>query len=210
MAHPELILEVTAYTLDQLPRIPVPQVALAGRSNVGKSSLINTLAGRKALAKISSTPGKTKSVNFFRCGEAGLYLVDLPGYGYAKQSKAERAKWAKLIERYLSQTPELQAVALLLDSRLPPQQLDIDLAGYVRELGLTLIPVLTKADKGKQREREQVRSQWSGLLGGEKALFFSSKTGKGKDALWARLLAFGSTPVPTLPPEPDNDAPQAS
>ena len=104
-----LTLESTAYTLDQLTAHPEAQIALAGRSNVGKSSLVNALAGRKKLAKVSSTPGKTRSVNFYLVEPLRFYLVDLPGYGYARASHSEREKWAKLLERYLTECASLKA-----------------------------------------------------------------------------------------------------
>ena len=110
-----LTLENTAYTLDQLSRRDIPQMALAGRSNVGKSSLVNALAGRKQLAKTSATPGKTRSVNYYRAIPEGFWLVDLPGYGYARCSKEEREKWRLLIERYLSRSTALLGLVLLLD-----------------------------------------------------------------------------------------------
>ena len=97
--RPTLTLETTAYTIEQLARMPQAQIALAGRSNVGKSSLVNALAGRKALAKVSSTPGKTRSVNYYHVDPDGFYIVDLPGYGYARCSQQERQKWGELLEK---------------------------------------------------------------------------------------------------------------
>lgn len=159
-----LSLETTAYTLDQLVCRPEPQIALAGRSNVGKSSLINALAGRKKLAKVSSTPGKTRSVNFYKVEPYAFYLVDLPGYGYARASHAERQKWAHLLEQYLADCTSLKALALLLDCRLPPQKIDLELASFARQCGLPLLPVLTKADKCKQQERALRQKAWQDLL----------------------------------------------
>ncbi|MEW5773937.1 MAG: ribosome biogenesis GTP-binding protein YihA/YsxC [Thermodesulfobacteriota bacterium] len=185
-----LELACTAYTKDQLAVPPLPQVALAGRSNVGKSSLINRLAGRKALAKVSATPGKTRSVNYFTVTPGDFYLVDLPGYGYAKAAKTERAAWAGLIEKYLAGNRLLKAVAVLLDSRLPPQRLDVDMVGYLARAGIPIVAVLTKADKCKQAEVAQRQRQWAALLpGGAEPLAVSSKTGKGVEALWAALSA---------------------
>lgn len=178
----------TIYEIKQLEDIDAPQIALAGRSNVGKSSLVNRLAGRKALAKISSKPGKTRSLNYYRVDPDGYYLVDLPGYGYAKCSKQERIKWAKLIEAYMKDNTHLKAVAVLLDARLTPQKLDLELTSYVRGLGLPVIPILTKADKPKQRELALLQNQWQDILQQDRLpLLFSSKTGKGEDKLWARL-----------------------
>ena len=125
---PTLTLEATTFNKPQLQeQLSVleqrqeAQIALAGRSNVGKSSLVNALARRKQLAKISATPGKTRSINFYRVAPDGFSLVDLPGYGYAKCSQEERKSWAKLIEYYLTNTPTLKALALLLDCRIPPR-----------------------------------------------------------------------------------------
>ncbi|WP_028575621.1 ribosome biogenesis GTP-binding protein YihA/YsxC [Desulfonatronovibrio hydrogenovorans] len=186
----ELILEKTAYTADQLSGNNLPQVALAGRSNVGKSSLINTLGQRRGLAKISSTPGKTRSINFYLVKPENFYLVDLPGYGYAKRSKSERENWGLLIQGYLEDNPYLKSVVLLIDSRIPPQVMDMELAQYIRSLNLGLIPVLTKTDKCKQKQISDTSATWSGILGFSRGpVIFSSKTGKGKDTLWARILA---------------------
>ena len=160
---PTLTLEATTFNKPQLQEA---QIALAGRSNVGKSSLVNALARRKQLAKISATPGKTRSINFYRVAPDGFSLVDLPGYGYAKCSQEERKSWAKLIEYYLTNTPTLKALALLLDCRIPPQALDRDLADFARGHGIPLLPVLTKADKCTQVERSKRQQEWSRLLKG--------------------------------------------
>ena len=186
--HSQLSLIKTIYTLDQLEIMPKPQIALAGRSNVGKSSLINCLAGRKALAKTSSTPGKTRSLNFYLVDPEDFYLVDLPGYGYARCSKKEREKWARLIERYFQNNEFLKAVVIIIDARLTPQALDLELATYIQNMGLKLIPVLTKADKCKQKQKNAIQKTWQELLGlTESPLLFSSKTGQGKNKLWQIL-----------------------
>jgi GTP-binding protein len=180
----ELILEHTAYEPEQMPELAASQVALAGRSNVGKSSLINRLAGRKSLARISSTPGKTRSVNFYRVRDEDWYLVDLPGYGYARVSKKEREKWSVIVAAYMKDNPVLKAVVLLIDCRLDPQAKDLELLDYVRGMSIPLIPVLTKADKCKQSERDRRRSQWRNLLeGGRAPLLVSARTGMGTDKL---------------------------
>jgi len=187
---PTLTLERTVYTPGQLAAIGEPQIALAGRSNVGKSSLINCLAGRrKSLAKVSATPGKTRSLNFYLVEGHNLCLVDLPGYGYARCSKSERDKWASLIERYLETTgPSLTAVTMLLDCRLTPQKLDLDLAAWLHRLRIAIVPVLTKADKCNQTERAARVREWQTLLAGVTPILFSSKTGLGRDALWAKFF----------------------
>ena len=140
MQEPELVLEATAYTIDQLLSRDWRQIALAGRSNVGKSSLINAMARRRALAKVSSTPGKTRSVNYYAVKPWGFYLVDLPGYGYARASQEERRKWAALLERYLKECRELVCLVLLVDGRLAPQKLDVQLAEYAKSIGLRVLP----------------------------------------------------------------------
>ena len=185
--NPVLTLETTAYTLEQLISMPEAQIALAGRSNVGKSSLINALAGRKKLAKVSSTPGKTRSVNYYKVSPHNFYLVDLPGYGYARASHSEREKWAHLLERYLVECRSLKALALLLDSRLEPQKLDKNLASFARTNGLNIVPVLTKADKCSQRERANRQNEWQELLG-TRPVVTSSSNRYGIDNLWRVLV----------------------
>ena len=185
--NPVRTLETTAYTLEQLISLPEAQIALAGRSNVGKSSLINALAGRKKLAKVSSTPGKTRSVNYYRVTPHDFYLVDLPGYGYARASHTEREKWARLLERYLVECASLKALALLLDSRLEPQKLDKNLASFARTNGLNIVPVLTKADKCSQRERANRQNEWQELLG-TRPIVTSSSNRYGIDNLWRALV----------------------
>lgn len=184
-----VILEKTIYTIDQLEEMPLPQLALAGRSNVGKSSLLNKLTGRKNLAKISSTPGKTRSLNFYKVLPENFYLVDLPGYGYARCSKSEREKWATLINRYLRDNSRLFGVVALLDSRLPPQALDIELITFIRSQGIHVYPVMTKADKCKQPVRSANQAAWQRLLGSEKPpLLTSSHSGMNIDKLWQFFL----------------------
>lgn len=184
-----VILEKTIYTIDQLGEMPLPQLALAGRSNVGKSSLLNKLTGRKNLAKTSSTPGKTRSLNFYRVSPEEFYLVDLPGYGYARCSKSERDKWAALITRYMRDNARLFGVIALLDSRLPPQALDIDLITYIKSQGIEVFPVMTKADKCKQPVRHANQAAWQRLLGTEKPpMLISSHSGMNIDKLWQFFL----------------------
>ena len=187
MPTPRLELETTAYTFDQLMHQDSPQLALAGRSNVGKSSLVNALAQRRKLAKVSSTPGKTRSINYYKVSPWGFYLVDLPGYGYARANHAEREKWGKLLERYLRDCPSLKGLVLLLDSRLPPQTLDINLVEYAQGIGLAIIPVLTKADKCRQRELNARIAEWTKLTR-KKPVVTSSSQRRGMVALWNTML----------------------
>ncbi|MGM0423717.1 MAG: ribosome biogenesis GTP-binding protein YihA/YsxC [Thermodesulfobacteriota bacterium] len=183
-----LILEYTCYTPGQLPLLQKPQIAFAGRSNVGKSSLINCLAGRKNLARTSSSPGKTRSINFYQAKAEELFLVDLPGYGFAKRSKQEREKWAALVQAYLDQAPGPQGMVLLLDSRIPPQELDLELMAYIQASGLNLQPVLTKIDKCKMSWKSKIQKQWAEILDQEaEIILFSAKTSQGADRLSTRI-----------------------
>ncbi len=171
--------------LDTLKNHDDAQVAFAGRSNVGKSSLINALAGRKGLATTSSTPGKTRSVNFYRA--PGFVLADLPGYGYARCSQQERAAWAKLIDHYFRTARNLRAVVLLLDCRLTPQRLDRELADYALARNLPLLLVLTKIDKCKQTVIAERCHEWARLANGVVPLTVSSVTRRGIESLWREL-----------------------
>lgn len=194
--HRTLEIISTVFTPEQLERFPEPQIALAGRSNVGKSSLINCLAGRKKLAKISSTPGKTRSLNFYQVSPEGFYLVDFPGYGYARTSRKERAKWGALIDHYLRDTRELMAVGVLLDSRLAPQKLDLELVGYLQSINIPIIAVLTKADKCKQRDLAKRQNEWKDILKGASPVLFSAKTGKGREKLWEIIVQLAGPVIP--------------
>lgn len=191
----------TAYLANQLPTFDAPQIALAGRSNVGKSTLVNCLAGRKALAKTSATPGKTRSLNFYMAERHGFCLVDLPGYGYARCSMAERDKWAKLIESYIKSSQSLLAVTALIDCRLPPQRLDMELVDWLRSRRMPVLVVLTKAEKVAQRDREARKKEWRELAQPAfPPIVFSGKTGLGREALCRVLietaLMAGAPPAP--------------
>lgn len=194
MIRYKLQLEATNFTkqqlqqqLDILEQNNILQIALAGRSNVGKSSLINALAGRKQLAKTSGTPGKTRSINFYAVYPNIFMLVDLPGYGYAQCSKIERQYWAKLIEYYLKNCSNLKAFVLLIDCRIPPQKLDYELAEFATSYCIPLIPVLTKIDKCKLVEQNKRQKEWRALLNNTQPLLVSSKNMKGVQQLWERI-----------------------
>lgn len=168
-----------------LPDNDLPEYAFIGRSNVGKSSLINMLTGRKKLAKTSNRPGKTQTINLFTINEDWL-LVDLPGYGYAQISKTARKKWERFIRGYLSKRRQLQCVFLLIDSRIPPQRLDLDFAAWLGELHIPFVLVFTKADKLKPAEldanvetfRAAMLEEWNALP----QQFITSSTSKqGRD-----------------------------
>jgi len=143
-------------TSAQLPASTMPEVAFAGRSNVGKSSLLNTLCNRKGLAKVSQTPGKTATINFFNAGDG--YLVDLPGYGYARVSHAERDRWAELIEGYFNQDRKFALVCSLIDIRHPASELDENMVSFLQEAELPYLIVLTKGDKLSNAKCQQQRA----------------------------------------------------
>lgn len=200
-----LELMATLYTLDQLQEAShnMPQIALAGRSNVGKSSLINALARRKKLAKVSSEPGKTRSVNLFLVKPEGFCITDLPGYGYARRGHEERRHWAALIQKYLEGTRDLRALVLLIDCRIPTQESDLAMASFARAKNLPVIAVLTKADKCTLKERSQQQKKWENILGGERPVVVSSVTRFGLEDLWAKLR---KACAPEKTTEPENSA----
>jgi GTP-binding protein len=171
------------------PRDGLPQVAFVGRSNVGKSSLLNTLLGRRGLAKTSSTPGKTRTINFFLVDRA-FYCVDLPGYGYAKVSKAEQQAWRDRIEGYLLNTPSLRGVVLLLDSRHAPTPLDQQMWAWLAHHRLPVIVALTKSDKlargAVHQTLTRVRRELA-LTEATPAIPFSATTGEGRVPLWLAI-----------------------
>lgn len=180
----------TIFTQNQLTLPDAPQIALAGRSNVGKSSLINALAGTKKLAKVSGTPGKTRSINLYQVSPAGYYLVDLPGYGYARCSKQERLSWASLIDAYISKAAFLRAVAMLIDCRHTPQKLDLELGAYLRQIGMPILVILTKTDQCKQSDRAKRQREWTEILRDiQRPVPFSALTGQGREELWQALDA---------------------
>lgn len=184
-------------TWQQLPDDALPEIALAGRSNVGKSSLINRMLGRKQLARTSGVPGKTQTLNFYKINEA-LYFVDFPGYGYAKVSKSERRKWGALIERYLLNRSSLRLLLLLIDIRHPPTGDDQTMFAWANHYGIPMAVVATKADKlSRSRVPVHIR-QIRETLEAPKDLAivpFSSETGAGRDELWEviKTAAFGET-----------------
>ncbi len=179
---------------EQLPPGDRGEVAFLGRSNVGKSSLINCLLGRRNLVRTSSRPGCTQALNFFLIN-ALWYFVDLPGFGYAAVSKSLKAAWGRLVMEYLATRENLAAVVLLQDGRRTPGPEELFLWEFFRDQGIPVIPVLTKADKLKQGERgKQLKNIAAALapLGvkGEDFLWFSAVTREGREKLWTRLLPF--------------------
>lgn len=156
MTTPKAVFLKSASRWIDLPTDGKPETAFIGRSNVGKSSLINMLVERKALAHTSSTPGKTQTLNFYTLNEV-FYLVDLPGFGYARTSKTNRFQWAKLIEQYLNEREELRLVFHLIDSRFPPTDLDCHVLEWMKGKPLAYIILLTKTDKLNQKEKHHAK-----------------------------------------------------
>lgn len=175
-----------ATSLGNMPDEPVPEVAFVGRSNVGKSSLINRLLQRKSLARISRTPGKTQEINFFLVNSA-FHIVDLPGFGYARVSKARRARWHKLIGSYLCQRSQLRVVFQLIDSRHPPTRLDRELMFLMTESGAEHVILLTKSDKISGNERSKSIARVEKVLASigkeNPVILTSAKDGRGRDAI---------------------------
>ncbi|EOR27605.1 putative GTP-binding protein EngB [bioreactor metagenome] len=184
---------ISAVKREQYPITGLPEVAFVGRSNVGKSSIINAITNRKKLAKVSQTPGKTRLINFFIINGDKFYLVDLPGYGYAKVSKTEKASWGNTIETYLNNREQLKRVVLLVDSRHKPTADDIQMHEWIKFYGYDEVVIATKSDKlsnNELRKSEKVIRETLNLSNEDKLYFFSSVNKKGKDELIDNL--FGS------------------
>ena len=165
------------------------EVAFAGRSNVGKSSLINVLVNIKKLARTSSTPGRTRAINFFTVGDR-MYLVDLPGYGFARVPLKEKRSWGKMVETYLRKRANLKAVVVILDIRRDLSAGDIDLLNWLDQYGVNAITVLTKADKlsrQKAQSRAKLIGDQLGEISAEKPTLFSARTREGKEELWGKI-----------------------
>ncbi|GAA0272645.1 ribosome biogenesis GTP-binding protein YihA/YsxC [Muricomes sp. OA1] len=179
-------LETVCGITSVLPDNDKPEIAFAGKSNVGKSSLINALMNRKSYARISATPGKTQTINFYNINEE-MYLVDLPGYGYAKVSEKEKVQWGKLIERYLNGSTQLKAIFLLIDIRHEPSANDKMMYSWIVEQGFQPIIIATKLDKLKRSQiQKHVKMVREGLdlVPGTKIIPFSSTTKQGRDEIW--------------------------
>lgn len=173
--------------VDKLPPDTLPEYAFIGRSNVGKSSLINMLTGKKKLAKTSSKPGKTITINHFLINES-WYLVDLPGYGFAKRSRTDREKWVKMLQEYLRKRTNLVYLFVLIDSRIPPQKIDLEFINDLGQQGIPFVLVFTKTDKlSKRMASKQISSFKNELLKNWEtlppAIDSSSETGLGRDEI---------------------------
>jgi GTP-binding protein len=183
---------VSVHRLEQLPKGGLPEVAFLGRSNVGKSSLINTLLGRRKLVRVSSKPGCTRSLNFYLINDK-WYFVDLPGFGYARVSREVQAGWGRLVMEYLEKRENLRAVVFLQDPRRRPGEEELFLWEALTSRGRAVIPVLTKADKLKRGERAKAGREVLEPLGpfgvaAEDFVWFSALTHEGRDRLWRRIL----------------------
>ncbi len=183
---------LSVHRLNQLPPPELPEIAFAGRSNVGKSSLINTLTGRKSLVKVSARPGKTQGLNYFRVEEK-FFLVDLPGYGFAKVPKIMQNSWQALITTYLETRETLRCVVVIMDIRHEPKEQDTQLVQWLSEKAIPCLPVYTKIDKisGSIREKNARLLDAGHSIKAEDRILFSAKTGQGRvellDALSIRI-----------------------
>jgi GTP-binding protein len=192
----------TATRPAEWPHGPAPEFAFVGRSNVGKSSMLNALLRRRKLARVSSTPGRTRALQFFEityrpspaARPRAVRFCDLPGYGYAKVSRTEREQWGAMIEDYLRGREALRAVVLIVDARHPPQESDVDALGFLRDTGRDVIVAATKTDKLTRSQRANALRTVERGLGLESGAVvpFSAVEGTGTDALWARLAAIAA------------------
>ena len=185
-------LETVCGITSKLPDHTLPEIAFAGKSNVGKSSLINALMNRKALARTSAQPGKTQTINFYNINDA-MYLVDLPGYGYAKASEEVKAKWGKMIENYLHTSKQLKAVFLLIDIRHDPSANDRMMYEWMVYQGFAPIIIATKLDKIKRSQiQKNVKAIREGLnvQPGTTIIPFSAETKQGRDEIWKLIDSF--------------------
>jgi GTP-binding protein len=186
----------SATQVSQYPLPTLPEIAFAGRSNVGKSSLINALLGRKNLAKTSNTPGRTQLINFFTINDK-MSFVDLPGYGFAKVARSVKENWGEMIEAYLRQRTNLALVVLILDIRRVPNEDDLSLRDWLDHYRIPYLYVLTKSDKLSNNQSVKQKRIIEKILNAskeEKLILFSAKTQKGKDDLWKILGKYSNNP----------------
>lgn len=177
---------MSAVSQEQYPKDKLPEIAVAGRSNVGKSSFINSLLSRKGLARTSSKPGKTRTINFFLIDDK-FYLVDVPGYGYAKVSKQERNKWGQMMDEYFTQRENLRLTVLLVDSRHDPSELDIQMYEFLKHYGVPTLVVATKCDKIKPSKRPRhlkAIKEGLNLEPGDEVVLYSSEKLDGRNEVW--------------------------
>jgi GTP-binding protein len=169
-----------------LPDHPYPEIAVGGRSNVGKSSFINTILARRRIAHVSSTPGKTRTLNFYLC-DRRFVLADLPGYGYSRASRAEQARWTRDIDAYIAKRDNLKAMVLLVDGRHAPMKVDTEAIDWLSALDLPFLVVLTKMDKLRPAEIRRRQADIAGMCEGQQveSVLFSAKTALGKKEVWS-------------------------
>lgn len=187
MNYNNVVFEAAYGTAKQLPVSDLPEIVFSGRSNVGKSSLINKLFNRKNLARVSSVPGKTTTVNFFRCED--VRFADLPGYGYAKRSGDEIRRWSNLMEGYFQSERNIKLVVQLVDMRHKPTADDRTMIDFLTAAGVPFVIALTKSDKLKKTERQNREKEIPEELPGLETIAFSSENGEGVEALKARIQA---------------------
>ncbi|WP_138415473.1 ribosome biogenesis GTP-binding protein YihA/YsxC [Aquibacillus sediminis] len=183
---------ISAVSQKQYPNDLLPEIALAGRSNVGKSSFINKMINRKSLARTSSKPGKTQTLNFYKINDV-FYFVDVPGYGYAKVSKKEREKWGKMMEEYFIERENLRAAALIVDIRHQPTADDVTMYDFLKHYELPVMVIATKLDKipkGKRAKHLKQTAQTLELEAEDIIIPFSSETGEGKEEAWRAMTKF--------------------
>lgn len=193
-------LETVCGITSTIPENIHDEVAFAGKSNVGKSSLINTLMNRKALARTSSQPGKTQTINFYNINEA-VYLVDLPGYGYATANEEIKAKWGQMIENYLHTSTRLKAVFLLIDIRHDPSDNDILMYDWMLHQGFAPIIIATKADKLKKSQLQQHVERICSVLAvepGTRVIPFSAETKQGREEIWDLIISLADLPEESM------------
>ncbi len=197
---------ISAVSPRQYPRPDRPEIAFAGRSNVGKSSLLNRLLNRRKLARTSRTPGRTQTINFFNVNDE-LYFVDLPGYGYANVPVRVRAAWQPMVDSYLSAERDLRLVALLIDIRREPGQEEIDLIHWLSDRNIPALIIATKADKVSRGQRQARLAAISRGLGvSTTPLIFSSLSGEGRPDIWEVIHHFcAPDPDEAYPDEPDQE-----
>ena len=178
---------ISAVSKDDFPHEGIPEIVFAGRSNVGKSSLINRLAGNEKLARTSSTPGKTQSINFYRVN-GSFFFVDLPGYGYAKAGKAAVQQWKRVIDQYLRKRSVIVLAIQIVDSRMPPTDSDLQLSSWLQKLEIPYMLVAAKADKLSNNQQNAQLRVISSSFGGQPVVMSSAKTGTGCREIWKRVL----------------------
>lgn len=182
--NPNVVFNKSAFSPKDFPEDGFPEICISGRSNVGKSSLINRIGNNNGLAKVSQTPGKTRSLNYYLVDKR-FFLVDLPGYGYAKVPKTERAFFEKIVDPFLHKRETLKGIIQLIDSRHGPIGGDFEMLDWIGGFGGRVLYVLTKVDKLTAQERAGARRKYGEFFGSENINLFSAKNGMGVDELWS-------------------------